>query len=149
MIKGETKVAAPGTGLARDPSSGYWLIVKNEYGRMEALTIALDGQETIPIFSFREEAEMFTRFEACDGWWVRETSAAELASLLFGPYSRVELVALDPLPEICDEGLTRLASISRKDFARTLAAKVLVRSMADEKLREKLVGYIEDAHAME
>lgn len=103
------------------------MIAKNDNGRMEALTINLDGQETIPIFSFREEAEMFIRFEAWDGWWVREISAGELASLLFGPYSCVEMVALDPLPEICDEGMTRLVSVSRKVFARTLSTKALVR----------------------
>ena len=127
MIKGETKVAGRVAGPMRGPSSRYWLIVKNEYGRMEALTTDLDGQETMPIFSFREEAEMYIWFEACDGWWVRETSAGELASLLFGPYSCVKMVALDPLPEICDEGMTRLVSVSRKDFARSLPAKVLVR----------------------
>jgi hypothetical protein len=127
MIKGETKVAAPVAGLAGGPSSRYWLIARNEYGRMEALTIDLDGQEAMPIFSFREEAEMFIRFESWDGWWVREISAGELVSLLFGPYSRVKMVALDPLPEICDEGMTRLVSVSRKDFARMLSAKALVR----------------------
>jgi len=120
MIKGETKVAVPVAGPARGPSSKYWLIARNEYGRMEALTIDLDGQETMPIFSFREEAQMFIWFEAWDGLWVRETSAGELVSLLFGPYSCVEKVALDPLPKICDEGTTRLVSVSRKDFARTL-----------------------------
>jgi hypothetical protein len=127
MIKAETKVAAPVAGPARGPSSRYWLIARNEYGRMEALTIDLDGQEAIAIFSFREEAEMFIRLESWDGWWVREISAGELVSLLFGPYSCVKMVALDPLPEICDEGMTRLVSVSRNDFARTLSAKALVR----------------------
>jgi len=32
----------------------------------------------------------------------------------------VKKVALDPLPEICDEGMAPLVSVSRKDFARTL-----------------------------
>ncbi len=118
-------------GPARGPSSRYWLIAKNEYGRMEALTIDLDGQEAMPIFSFKEEAEMFIRFEAWDGWWVREISAGELASLLFGPYSCVKKVALDPLPEICDEGMTRLVSVSRKDFARTLLSDRRVRITPD------------------
>jgi hypothetical protein len=127
MIKGETKVAALGTGPVRGSRSGYWLIAKNDNGRMEALTIDLAGQETIPIFSFRDEAEMYLRFEGCDEWWVRETSAGELISLLFGPYLRVKKVALDPLPEICDEGMNCLLSVSRKNFARTLSATSLVR----------------------
>ena len=121
MIRDETKAAAPAAGAAHGPSSRYWLIAKTEYGRLEALNIDLDGQEVMPIFSFREEAEMFIRFEAGDGWSVREASAGELASsLLSGSYSGVKMVALDPLPEICDEGTTRLVSVGRKDFARTL-----------------------------
>jgi hypothetical protein len=120
MIKGETKVATPVAGAACGPSPRYWLIARNDNGPLEMLTIDLDGQETIPIFSFREEAEMFVWLEAWDGWSVRETSAGELVSLLFGPYSCVKKVALDPLPEICDEGMTRLVSVSRKDLARTL-----------------------------
>jgi hypothetical protein len=108
-------------GVARGPGSMYWLIAKNSNGSLEALTIDLDGQEMLALFSFREEAEMFTRFEACDGWWVRETSAEELVSLLFGPYSHVEMMVLDPLPEICDEGMTHLVCVSRKAFARKLS----------------------------
>jgi hypothetical protein len=96
------------------------LIAKNDNGPLKVLTINLEEQETIPIFSFREEAEMFTRLKAWDGWWVREISAGELASLLFGPYSRVKMVALDPLPEICDEGMTNLVSVRRMDFALRL-----------------------------
>jgi hypothetical protein len=107
-------------GATRGPGSRYWLITKNANGPLEALTFDLDGQETLPLFSFREEAEMFTRFEAWDGWRVRETSAEELASLLVGPYSHVESMALDPLPEICDEGMVHLVCLRRKEFARML-----------------------------
>jgi hypothetical protein len=93
------------------------LIVKNDNGSLETLTIDLDGRETIPVFSFREEAEMYMRYEVRGSWWVRKTSAGELASLIFGPYSYIEKVALDPLPEICGEGLSRLVTVCRKDFA--------------------------------
>ncbi len=96
------------------------MIAKNDNGPLEVLTIDLDGQETIPIFSFTEEAEMYMRFEVRGSWWVRETLAGELVSMLFGPYSCVEMVALDPLPEICDEGMSRLVSVHRKDFALRL-----------------------------
>jgi hypothetical protein len=99
------------------------LIVKNDNGPLEVQTVDLDGQKTMPVFSFREEAEMFMRFEVRGSWWVRKTSARELASLLFGFYSCVEKVALDPLPEVCSEGMTPLVSVSRKDFTRTLAQR--------------------------
>ena len=87
---------------------------------METLTTDFDGEETMPVFSFREEAELFMRLDGWKGWWVRETSAGELASLLFGPYSYVRMLALDPLPEICDEGMTHLVSVRRDDFAKKL-----------------------------
>jgi hypothetical protein len=115
--RGACTIAA---GAARGSSSRYWLITTNDNGPLEVLTINLKEQETIPIFSFREEAQMFIRFEACDGWWVREISAGELVSLLFGPYSCIKMVALDPLPEICDEGMSRLVSVRRMDFALRL-----------------------------
>jgi hypothetical protein len=101
------------------------LIVKNDDGPLEVQTADLDGQKTMPVFSFREEAEMYMGFEVRGSWWVRNTSAGELASLLFGIYSCVEKVALDPLPEIWGEGMTPLVSVSRKDFTRTLAQELL------------------------
>lgn len=117
----ETKLAAPGADVAGGPSSAYWLIAKNDDGPVEVLTIDLEGQEALPIFSFREEAEMFVWLEAGGTWSARETSVRELASLLFGLYlPYVKKVALDPLPEICDEGMVPLVSVSRNDFARTL-----------------------------
>jgi hypothetical protein len=131
MISNETKAAAPAAGATRGPSSRYWFIVKNEYGRIEALSIDLNGQEAMPIFSFREEAEMFIRFEAGGDWSVRETSAGELISLLSGPYSDVKMVALDPLPEICDKGMRCLVSVVRDDFARTLLRDRGVRDTSD------------------
>lgn len=115
----------PAAGTARGSSSGYWLIVKNDNGPLEVLTVDLDGRKTMPVFSFREEAEMYMRFEVRSSWWVRKTSPGELASLLVGFYSCVEKVALDPLPEICDERMTPLVSVSRKNFTRTLAQKLL------------------------
>jgi hypothetical protein len=120
--RGDCTIAA---GAARGSGSRYWLIAKNDNGPLEVLTIDLDGQETIPIFSFTEEAEMYMRFEVRGSWWVRKTSAGELASLLFGFYSYVEKVTLDPLPEICGEGMTPLVSVRRKDFTRTLAQELL------------------------
>jgi hypothetical protein len=96
------------------------LIVNNDNGPLEVLTVNLGEQETIPIFSFREEAEMYMRFEVRGSWWVRKTSSGELVSLLFGPYSCVKMVALDPLPDICAEGMGRLVSVRRMDFALRL-----------------------------
>jgi len=88
---------------------------------MKVLTINLDGQEAMPVFSFREEAEIFLRFEAGGGWSVREASARELALLLLGPHSSLKMVALDPLPKLCDEGMNPLVSVRKEVFVRALA----------------------------
>lgn len=50
-----------------DPVS-YWLIAEKRNNRIEVLTICTDGeQETLPVFSCEEEAEIFLRFEGATG----------------------------------------------------------------------------------
>jgi hypothetical protein len=60
-----------------------------------------DG-ESLPVFSFEEEAQMFLRLSEdveAAGWWVRKATAGELVSLLLAPsWAKVKRVALDPLP---------------------------------------------------
>ena len=53
------------TGRAQ--SLAYWLIARNEHGRIEVLN--LDCKQTLPVFSNEDEAEMFLRLEGvADGW---------------------------------------------------------------------------------
>jgi len=103
----------------------HWLIAKHKHSRMEVLTIDLGGEgEALPVFSSEEEAEAFLRLrlgatEA--GWRVRETSAGELTSVLYGPCAGMEKVTLDPVSEVLyEEDIAALVSVDRKDFARTL-----------------------------
>jgi hypothetical protein len=75
------------------------------------------------IFSFQEEAEMFLDLRLAaskDGWKVRQTSAGELVSILYGPCSGTEQVVLDPMPEIGGEALVDLLNMPRNDFLRFL-----------------------------
>src|SRR5918994_7290779 len=53
-----------------DPVS-YWLIAEKRNNRLEALTIirAYDEQETLPVFSSEEEAELFFGFRGVTGGW--------------------------------------------------------------------------------
>ena len=85
---------------------------------MEALTLHTDGtQETLPVFSSEEEAEIFLRFGGVTGGWrVRESSAEELVSVLYGPCAGVKKVALDPSPEMVNEGTVGLVSLLRESF---------------------------------
>ena len=101
------------------------MIVKYEVSRMDVLTAHLvGGEEVLPVFSFEEEAGMFFEHRALgDQWQVRQTSAGELISVLFGPCVSAERVALDPLPDVGGEALSYLASMRREDFMEFLMGK--------------------------
>lgn len=103
----------------------HWLITRYDSGSVEILTIYRGGgEEVLPVFSFEEEAELFLRYQVPDsGWTVRESTAGELASVLYGLCSGVGAVALDPLPEIVSRGAIELVSVSREDFLDSLLGK--------------------------
>ena len=107
-----------------DPVS-YWLIADKRNNRLEALTIrAYDEQETLPVFSSEEEAEIFLRFGGVTGGWrARESSAGELVSVLSGPCAGVKKVALDPSPEMVVEGTVGLVSLLRESFMNLIRAR--------------------------
>jgi len=100
----------------RTPAPAYWLITKMMNGRMEVLT--LHCKKTLPVFSHKEEAQMFLRFSrgVGEGWRVAESGAGELVSVLFGLCREVEEVALDPLPEMVAEMTVGLVSLDRGYF---------------------------------
>src|ERR687886_823883 len=107
-----------------DPVS-YWLIAEKQYNKLEALTIrAYDEQETLPVFSSEEEAELFLGFGGVTGGWrARESSAGELVSVLSGPCAGVKKVALDPSPEMVVEGTVGLVSLLRECFTNLIMAE--------------------------
>jgi hypothetical protein len=91
-----------------------WLIAEQRCNGLEVFTI---GKDVLPVFSFREEAEMFLGLghDDADGWRVKETASGELISVLYGPCRGVTHVSLDPVP-----GLIELVSLSRAHFIRAL-----------------------------
>jgi hypothetical protein len=78
--------------------------------------------KVLPVFSFEEEAQMFLHLGgyAASGWRARESSAGELISVLFGPCLDVEGVALDPLPEMLEDGTIGLVEVERRRFVGQL-----------------------------
>jgi hypothetical protein len=71
----------------------------------------------LPVFSFREEAEMYLLIERLGGdWQIRKTGAGDLVSVLDGPCASVRSVALDPLPSMLAEEAAELVSLGRKRF---------------------------------
>ena len=117
-------------GAATNLTTVYWLIENPEAGRTEKLTVRIDpGREALPVFSFPEEAEMFLKLGGLEerGWRIVEVTARELVSRLAG-YRRagIDLVALDPLPEMMGatfDPTIALVTLSLRGFARRHTAR--------------------------
>jgi len=89
---------------------------------MAVFTLDCGGDEALPVFSHEEEAEMFLGLGgAGDGWRVRESSAGEIVSLLFGPCRGVRGVALDPTPVMTSE-MIEFVRVGRARFVDLIAA---------------------------
>jgi hypothetical protein len=86
------------------------------------LMVGCSGEQALPVFSGEGEAEMFVWLGGADehDWRVRETSAGELVSILYGPCAGVGRIALDPLPGMVAETI-RLVSLSRERFINLIA----------------------------
>ena len=90
-----------------------------KHGNFAAGVLLADcsGEQALPIFSSEGEAEMFVWLAGAfeDDWRIRETSAGELLSILYGPCAGVGRVALDPSPGMEAESI-RLVSVGRERF---------------------------------
>lgn len=101
----------------------YWTIAGEDSATG---VVSIDGGEALAVFGFREEAELFLRFEeAAAGWRVREATAGELISVLYGPCVGVERVLIDPLPQriAVGAGIAHL-SMNKEAFTRLLSETV-------------------------
>ena len=98
----------------------YWLIAKNENGRIEVRADALAGSasSSLLVFSHEEEADLFLSLSEVgnDGWRARESTPGELISMLYRPYAGAKEGALDPLPEMVAQRTLALVSLSRECF---------------------------------
>ena len=103
----------------------WWLIAKNGNSRVEFLTTEsdADGGETLVVFGHEEEAEMFVYLGGYgdDGWHARESSSGEIVSVLYGPCSGAEGVALDPLAGTVACGTLGLVRLQRERFLGRLS----------------------------
>ena len=106
---------------SKEPGRPHWLIVKHGVSGMDVLTIHLGGStEALAVFTFEEETRKFLDFRfgaSGEGWEARQTWPGELASVLCGPCSAANRVALDPPPEAVEEGKSAgLRAIDRDNF---------------------------------
>ena len=101
--------------MKNGPAPLYWLIVRRESGRIVVLTRVVGRESGLLVFGFEDEARLFFLAASLDdGWCLRESSAGELISMLFGPCAYVDEVIMDPLPDI--SGLQTLRSTGRRRF---------------------------------
>ena len=106
------------TGAAR---RARWLIASLTDGKTDVLTLDGGGDRVLPVFSFRDEADMYVHLQlGTPGWGPRVFSADEIVSMLHRSLSDVTRVALDPLPEVCDETVLDLLCVGRETFVRSL-----------------------------
>lgn len=113
-----------GTGTSGARLPAYWLISKRGHGQTELFTVDVGGENTLPIFSFEEEARLFWLFEGLGtGWKIEKTPIREVRRALFAPRTRANTVLLDPLPAVFGEETNLLVSLGREEFARRLYAE--------------------------
>jgi hypothetical protein len=97
--------------------SAWWLVARHSDSQSEVLILTHGGSEMLPVFSFREEAEMYLRIEILGGdWQVREISAGDLVSLLHEKCAIVRHVALDLLPGTWADEVAELVALDCERF---------------------------------
>ena len=104
---------------SRKPA-GYWLIVgREDPSRTLVLYSGLRG-EILPAFGSEEDAGVFLILLRTmgGGLELRYMAVEGLVSLLSGPLSNIELVALDPAPEMDADAMLELISLDRESFLR-------------------------------
>ena len=152
----------PAAATSRDGTShaSYWLIEKNGNGPMEPLIFDLaSGAEVLPVFSFREEAELFLGLGSWKDWRIWESGAGEIISLLYGPCAGMGSVALDPLPEMVAEKTVELVCLSREHFVDRITDRErpphpawrsgIVRSRSESEERSNQIAVSRQCDALE
>jgi hypothetical protein len=93
----------------------YWLISDEPSGVF--VTDLADLGLSLPVFGFREEAELFLALDGLGSrWQAVEGGAGDFLALLFGPHADVKSVILGPLPAMLRDGTAGLASLSLGSF---------------------------------
>lgn len=87
------------THNTRQPALPYYVIARYGAKGLELLHTSLEsGEETLPVFSSEVAAQDFLLSGALErGWYVRESYAGELVSLLLGLCTGVAWVLVDPV----------------------------------------------------
>jgi len=113
---------------AASPGSVFWVVFADECRLTCPLTLGLEGgKEALAVFSHQEEADMLLRWfgTAGEGWHIRQTSAGEVVSLLYGPCCGANTVALDPSPQMLADSFISTVALERGRFVRWVTSRKL------------------------
>ena len=115
----------PGTKPSRMPAGrSRWLIVRERGNMLDPMCVYVGVERVLPVFSFEEEANLFLRLGSYEGHWrARERCAVDLVSVLRGPCADVKSVALDPLPEMLEDGTLALVGVGRERFLKQILVR--------------------------
>ena len=95
---------------------GIWVACRSPEALSDPLTVSVPGLgEALAVFCFEEEARLYIGY-GDDGLRPCPVGTVELVDLLLGPWSRFDLVTLDPMPGRDTGLMLRLASTRRDDF---------------------------------
>ena len=94
------KARGAAQGMDERPRLVLYTVARHRHNGTELLrSRSLIDEDTLPVFSSRAAAEDRLDPALREGqWYVRESYAGELISLIFGLYDRVEWVSVDPSP---------------------------------------------------
>ena len=110
------------------PGSMFWVVFADECRLTCPLTLSLEGgKEALAVFSHQEEADMLLRWFGTvgEGWRIRQTSAGEVVSLLYGPCCGANTVALDPSPQMLADSFISTVALERGRFVRWVTSREL------------------------
>ncbi|MGI8649840.1 MAG: hypothetical protein ACR2KW_05610, partial [Rubrobacter sp.] len=121
------------SGNSLSTPRSYWILARSTE-MLGGVPYSLEGVDTmilihellevVPVFSFSEEAELFLWLGGYgDRWRVVEVSSRTLLGMLEGFYSRVDEIALDPIPEAQVRSFMGLVTVDRDSFVRSLAGR--------------------------
>lgn len=95
-----------------------YCLISDDVGPTDVYVMDLAGLgRSLPVFSFREEAELFLTLGGLGGGWrAVESGAGDILALIFGPGADVKSVVLDPIPTMLRDSTAGLVSLSLESF---------------------------------
>ena len=102
---------------------GFWVACRSPEALSNPLAVSVPGfGEALAVFCFEEEARLYIGY-GDDDLRPCPVGTVELVDLLLGPWSRFDLVTLDPMPGRDTGLMLRLASTRRDNFLDHVVCK--------------------------